>query len=138
MINKLQYEYSNNKIIPFKEKKSKFILVNNSETEIAITKLDCSQLNLDGLKCDYFFYKVLSPEFSFLELKGSKVEHALNQVENSLKILGLNNKTKRKNAFIVSTRCPLTATELQRKQLKFRRSYNTKLIVNKTPLTYSI
>lgn len=122
----------NHKKILIKDKKSSEITFSNEDC-IEITKVkvdDC--LEIEGVKCDWLL--IISQPYVevYIELKGSDVDHAFKQIENTIKFLSKDYKNVIKYCYVITTRCPLTSAQIQNKQKTFKKHYNAVLRVKKT------
>ena len=128
---------SKKKIIIFKDKKNPQTLrFNNSKEFDVIEVVVDSGLIASGqqCKCDFFLY-VSDPNYSecrehYIELKGTDLEHAIEQISETIKFLENNysstSKNKRKG-YIICNRCPMTDTQTQRFHLKMRKQFGLEL-----------
>ena len=75
------------KNILLEEKKSSKIIFSN-EKLIEVTKIQVDGcLNINGVKCDWLLI-INEPYIEiYIELKGSDVEHAFTQIENTIKLV---------------------------------------------------
>lgn len=120
----------NDPLISLKEKKSNFVLANPDRKEITEVKVDGCAIK-EGCKCDFL---LLDGTFEyFIELKGSDVKHAVEQLKASIFKLSKEPKLLRKYAFVVSTCCPLIGADIQLIQKKFKKEFNAEFVVKKTP-----
>ncbi|MGK7944357.1 MAG: hypothetical protein AB4058_07800 [Microcystaceae cyanobacterium] len=130
-------EKTNQKIICLKDPKggkSKFYLQNDSQIEVIKVKVD-GCLKIQGKRCDYLI-KIDQPIIEiYIELKGSRVQDALGQIENTIKQISHDPYRTVKLCYIIHTRCP-QSTDLQKiiKQctLRFRKEYNARLLIKKS------
>ena len=118
------------KDVPLREPKENrtYRLLNNSAKEIVIYKIDGGIINSDEvLKCDNGIYTE-DDLLILVELKGADLDHALNQISSTIKILlkQPSIKVKKLNARVVlsKVRVPdmLSTKEKQLKQL-LQKSY---------------
>ena len=125
-------EKISHKNILIEEKKSSIIVFIN-ENSIELTKVQVDGcLDIQGVKCDWLLI-INEPYIEiYIELKGSDVEHAFAQIENTMKIVSKNYKTVLKYCYIITTRCPITSTQIQVKAKSFRSKYNAVLRIKKT------
>ncbi|TAF10518.1 MAG: hypothetical protein EAZ77_03050 [Nostocales cyanobacterium] len=125
-------EKVNHKNILIEEKKSSKIIFGN-ENLIEVEKIQVDGcLDIQGVKCDWLLI-IGEPYIEiYIELKGSDVEHAFTQIENTIKLVSQDYKNVRKYCYIITTRCPLTSTQIQVKKKSFKRKYNAVLEVKKT------
>ena len=125
-------EKISHKNILIEEKKSSIIVFIN-ENSIELTKVQVDGcLDIQGVKCDWLLI-INEPYIEiYIELKGSDVEHAFDQIENTIKIVSKNYKTVLKYCYIITTRCPITSTQIQVKAKSFRSKYNAVLRIKKT------
>jgi hypothetical protein len=121
------------KLIVFSEQRSKLTLLNNDSGEVQKVQVDDCEIT-SGMRCDHLAIKA-NCEY-YIELKGQDIKHAIKQIERTIKTLS--NSNNRKISFIICTRSPLAAAEIQNLQLKFRRDFNSNLIVKNSPYTHPI
>ena len=112
------------KIIALKERRSSFHFLNPERKKVKCVKVDGCAI-IEGDKCDYLLIDSNNVEH-FVELKGPDLKHALAQLEASIRQLGKNTP---RYAFIVSTRCPLTGTDIQNAKKNFKNNFETTLIM---------
>lgn len=125
-------EKVNHKNILIEEKKSSKILFSN-ENLIEVTKIQVDGcLDIQGVKCDWLLI-VDEPYIEiYIELKGSDVEHAFTQIENTIKLVSQDYKNVRKYCYIITTRCPMSSAQIQIKAKSFKSKYNAVLKIKKT------
>lgn len=117
----------NKKQIVLSENKSRITFINKGQKDIEQVKVDgCAVKN--GLKCDYMLIEDTEMEH-FIELKGSDIDHAILQLIDTFKKLSKCAKSHNKCAYIISTRCPLTSTKIQNEKVRFKKHYNSSLII---------
>lgn len=122
----------NYKKILVKEKKSSEITFSNEDL-VEVTKVQVDNcLEIQGVKCDWLI--IISEPYIeiYIELKGSDVDHAFKQVENTIKFLSKDYKNVIKYCYVITTRCPLTSAQIQNQQKNFKKDYNAILRVKKT------
>ncbi len=124
------------KRITRKENQNQIIIENPKQFKVCVIHVDGCAIK-EGLRCDYL---VIPDEQDlkktleiYIELKGSKIRHAIEQLEETMKKLSDNPTQQEKVCIIISTRCPLTGTDIQNFKQDFKKKYNAKLEVkNKT------
>ncbi len=95
-----------------REHLSTFRVKNVKGSLIRKIQLDkCAVIN--QLSCDYLFEFPIEARQWFIELKGADIPHAIEQLCASIKQYGTPKATDRR-CYVVSTRCPLSTTEIQR------------------------
>ncbi|MCB9233487.1 MAG: hypothetical protein H6581_17655 [Bacteroidia bacterium] len=87
-----------------------------------------------GPKCDYLLIQSSGFEH-FVELKGVDIPHAFKQIEATILKLSSNPKGIEKHAYIISTSCPLTTSQIQIQKSKFKKNFNSSLLVKNSPVT---
>lgn len=128
--------------IKFEEKGSKIVFENKSNKT-------CIKVNVDGgviakntelRRCDNLLVVKQELLFSFVELKGKDIGHAIEQLEASLKNPVLNPTcAQKKKAYAVGkNQIPLTSPFVQNKQKMFKTTLCADLIVCRTPATSGI
>ena len=130
-LDKCSEKISHKNILIEEKKSSKIIFTNENSTEVTKVQVD-GCLDIQGIKCDWLLI-INEPYIEiYIELKGSDVEHAFDQIENTIKIVSKNYKTVLKYCYIITTRCPITSTQIQVKAKSFKKNYNAVLKVKKT------
>lgn len=115
----------NDKVISLKENKSCFRFLNPDQKEVKCIVVDGGAIT-DGFRCDHLLIDANKMEH-FIELKGRDIPHAVEQLEASIQQLSSNNGFK--YSFIVSTRCPLSGSDIQIFKKKFKQKYHSELII---------
>jgi len=115
------------------EERSKFILIYPSTTLVERIKVD-EQLPATILQCDYVL--LLPNQAFYIELKGSDVEHAVEQLKSTLSNLKI--KPYNKLFFIIHHHCPLPATKIQQMKTRFSKQTGYLLEVRKSPHNHSL
>jgi hypothetical protein len=114
---------------------SKFRLYNPRRSFVRIIQVDDCAVK-EGVRCDYLI--VLSNEQEiYIELKGSDVKHAVEQISRSIDLLTCNCNSIIKLCFISSTRCPINSAEIQNLKKKFRQKYNAQLVIKNGEITHT-
>jgi hypothetical protein len=107
--------------------KSKLVVSNPTRGKVIVIKVDgCVISDNVTLRCDY----ALDPQTGieiYIELKGSNINHAIEQLESTIKRLSLNPQKGPKLCIVVSTRVPRQGTNIQSLQLRFKCRYNARL-----------
>lgn len=107
------------------EKRSKITFLNPSNISVSKVIVDDCQI-IDGKRCDYL---IRYPENEhYIELKGSDVRHAFRQLERTITMLGAAGFGKRVS-YVISSRSPLSSAEIQVFRVKFRKKFQSGLIV---------
>lgn len=124
---------SSNKIYTFKENRSSLTLENIDEVVSVRIKVDGCEINDSGIRCDYL-HNAKGIEM-YIELKGQNIPHAIEQIERTMQLLSVDKKRQKKISYIICTRSPLASTEIQNYQKKFKKEYNSNLIIKSSPFT---
>lgn len=126
---------------------SKVASENGKRFEI-ISNEDFTRLRIDGClinvneqeKCDFGFIRHSTDEFYFVELKGSNIDKAFNQIVATIKLINSEFIVIPKNkrlGFIISSRVPSAGTDIKKIKQKFARDYGKNLEIKNRVLTYS-
>lgn len=107
--------------------RSKFRLLNPKRVFIKIIRVDDCAIK-EGIRCDYLLVLPSRQEI-YIELKGSDVRHAVDQIARSIDLLTCTDKSQRKLCFIATTRCPLSSAQIQNLKKKFKKEYNATLTI---------
>ncbi|MTJ14230.1 hypothetical protein FJR11_16920 [Anabaena sp. UHCC 0187] len=130
-LDKCSEKISHKNILIEEKKSSKIVFTNENSIEVTKVQVD-GCLDIQGVKCDWLLI-INEPYIEiYIELKGSDVEHAFNQIENTIKIVSKNYKTVLKYCYIITTRCPINSAQIQVKAKSFKKNYNAVLKVKKT------
>lgn len=109
--------------------KSKLVISNPSRGKVIVIKVDgCVISDNITLRCDYALYPQTGTEI-YAELKGCNVNHAIKQLESTIKRISVDPQKDPKLCIVVSTRVPKQGTNIQSLQLRFKSRYNARLRV---------
>ncbi len=115
--------------------RSKFRLHNPTRASIRVVQVDDCVVK-EGIRCDYLLV-LPSEQEVYIELKGSDVKHAVEQIAKSIDLLACNCHPVIKLCFIASTRCPINSTEIQNLKKKFRQKYNAQITIKNGEITHT-
>lgn len=121
----------NDAIIKFAEKKSVLYLSNPKKETITCVQVDGCAI-IKGVKCDHLYE--YNGEEHFLELKGSEIKHAVEQLKQSIRQLSSSTKVY---AEIVSPRSSCIGNDIQLFKKEFKKM-NVILNIHKTKTTLPI
>ena len=116
------------------EKRSKVDFKNPNLYEIREITVDKCVVT-EGIRCDYLIIADDPDVSALVELKGSDVEHAIEQLK-STHILLLEHCKKSKYWIVSSTRNPLSSTEIQFFKVKIKRLFKVDLIIGNSPVQH--
>ena len=121
--------------------RSKFRLENPQKLKIRVIQVDDCVIK-QGMRCDYLVIAPSKDKSSdsqeiYIELKGSDVKHAVEQIATTIQKLG-SDSSAFKLCFIASTRCPINSTQIQNLQKKFRKKYNAKLTIKNREIVHKV
>ncbi len=123
---------NNNRVVVAEENRMKYILENNNRKEICKIKVDDGYIQNETIKkCDYLFLNCQDNIALFIELKGSDLFKAINQINTSIDYFIDNLTDFSINARIVLTKVNVPNLENNPKYLKFIKKlkrYNGNLI----------
>jgi hypothetical protein len=129
------YEEINHPRIVFEENRSKIIFNNPEKRMFGKVEVDGCQVT-DGIRCDFLLIEPNKEHF--IELKGEDIEHATNQISRSIRQLSIDPAHVAKSSYIISSRSPLSSPEIQILKAKFRRDFNSELIVKNRILEVAV
>jgi hypothetical protein len=115
-------EYKNDQEIVLKENQSKVTFLNPKSKKIRVIRIDGCVIT-SGLRCDYAIVPNSSIEI-YVELKGSDIRHAVEQLKSTISQVSENTQRKSKLCLIISTRCPVLSAEIQNLKRHFKDKYN--------------
>ena len=121
--------------------RSKFRLKNSKKLDVRVIQVDDCVIK-QGIRCDYL---VIIPDNKkssdgseiYIELKGSDVKHAVEQLATTIKKL-TDNMSASKLCFIASTRCPINSTQIQNIKNKFKQRYKAKLTIKNGEIVHKV
>jgi hypothetical protein len=116
------------------EHRSKVVFENDERHKIDQIEVDGCAI-VDGPRCDWLINDDESQQSVFVELKGSNVPHAVQQLAHAHD--GLREIRKPNVTWIISSqRCPLTSTDVQSLTIKLRKHKGVRLILRNSPVTF--
>lgn len=74
----------------------------------------------------------------YVELKGSDIVHAVEQLESTIRLLSDNPQKIKKLCFVVSTRVPRQTTSIQQLQSQFKKKFNANFRVKNIQDEYDL
>lgn len=120
-------------VIVFAEKGRTMRFKNPQRLAVTTVQVDSCEIR-EGLRCDNMLIEASNTEH-FVELKGSDVAHACQQILATIKQLG--STTAPKHAWIVSSRVPQDDSVLQKAKLELRRK-SIKLAIKNSVHEYTL
>lgn len=111
-----------------------------SDEDFKRIKIDDCLISLNEIeKCDFGFVRISNDDFYFVELKGSNIDKALNQIISTIDYFEKNliriPKDKRLG-FIVSSKVPSAGTDVNRLKQIFAKNYGKNLEIKNRVLIY--
>ncbi|MBE9143286.1 hypothetical protein [Planktothrix mougeotii] len=129
------------KRITRKENQSQIIIENPNQFKVCVVQVDGCAIK-EGQRCDYLVIPdkqdIKRTLEIYIELKGSKILHAIEQLEATIKKLSDDPAKQEKVCIIISTRCPLAGTDIQNFKRDFKKKYNATLEVKNRTYTYCL
>jgi hypothetical protein len=129
------------RVVVFEENHRRIEFRNLQENSVRKIDLDDENLPDDfGLRCDGILVcpsEVPNHEH-YVELKGSDVGHAVEQLRNSLRKLSRDAARQPKSCYVISSRVPRAGTDIQRFQRQFRSQYVSMLYVRSREMTVTL
>lgn len=116
------------------ENRSKVVFENAKRYNIDQIEVDGCAI-VDGPRCDWLINVDTTQQSIFVELKGSNVPHAVEQLTHAHDRL---RQIRKPNVtwIVSSQRCPLTSTEVQSLTIKLRKHKGVRLILRNSPVTF--
>jgi hypothetical protein len=116
--------------IVVEENGRKFIIQNKDKKTVKIVTVDDCLIHDTRIRCDYLFEITLVGDYViYLELKGSDVEHAYNQISATIGYCSTRHKSCKKLCYIVASRVPRAGPKVQALKVKMARKHNALLNV---------
>jgi len=66
------------------------------------------------------------------------LSHGVRQIKKTIELCSSDVKNRIKRSFIICTRVPVSSAEIQNLRLKFKRDFNSDLIVKSSPHIYTL
>ena len=131
-------EYSCDPKIVLKENKSKINFLNPNQDKILTIKVDgCVISDNETLRCDYALMPSDEVEI-YVELKGSDIVHAVEQIKSTIRLLSDNPQKIKKLCFVVSTSVPAYTTTIQKLKLQFKNNFNASFYIKNIQDEYDL
>lgn len=124
--------------IKFEENKRKIIFLNPDRKDYKRVQVDgCAIDDKVTMRCDKLLVSADEHEERYVELKGTEVMHAINQLESTIVRLGEFDYNR--HAYVISTNvAPAFTTKIQQKALLFWKKYNSELLVREKQLEIAL
>lgn len=118
------------------EKRSRVEFENAKRRDVDQVEVDGCAI-VEGPRCDWLVNVDATRQSIFVELKGSNVPHAVEQLTHAHDTL---REIRKPNVswIISSQRCPLTSTEVQSLTIKLRKHKGVSLILRNSPVTFAL
>lgn len=118
---------STDSLIKFEEFNRKIIFLNPNKELYQKVQVDGCTI-IDGVKCDKLLLSADEHEERYVELKGTDVMHAIDQLEAT--ILRLGEFEDNRHSYVICTNvAPAYTTQIQKKQMLFKKRYKSELVV---------
>ena len=115
--------------IVVRERGCRFVVKNRKRISVRIVEIDDCVLT-EGLRCDWLFVATGNPTEIYVELKGSDIGHAIEQIKATIPEVSEDERSVPKHCYIVGRRVPPgVRTQVQLSRIRFRRAYNAVLTV---------
>ncbi len=146
-VNNMNYNFNvkpvNKPKIEHTKNKNTFIANNMNKKTIYDIDMD-RNVDIKEARCDYLIIEPDCNSAHFVELKGSDINHAFEQLENSMAIIEnpknkyLAGKFNKKSCYVIIHRSPAVSTKIQNKMNRFIKKLNSKLTVKTKQLEINI
>jgi hypothetical protein len=131
-------KYKCDKKIVLRANKSKITFLNPNQDQILKIEVDgCAISDNETLRCDYALIPSDEVEI-YVELKGSDIDHAVEQIKSTIRLLSDNPQKIKKLCFVVSTRVPKQTTTIQQLQSQFKKNFNASFRVKNIQDEYDL
>ncbi len=141
-------EDNSNPKIPLEEYKSKITFLNPDKITVIKIKIDGCVIKKNDplLRCDYMMIilgkntKTKDNVEIYVELKGCDINHAVKQIESTIKDLSENPNKLKKVCFVVATSSisPSLRSNMQNQKSRFKKNFSATLHIDKTPHEYNL
>lgn len=135
-VSKVCVRNTTDSVIKFEERRSVARFHNPERRAYKRVQVDGCALT-EGEKCDNMLCSEDEHEERYVELKGSDVLHAIDQLRTTIQKLGEYDGNR--SSYVVCTKvAPLYTTMIQLAKREFKARFNSSLDVTKTPLEVSL
>lgn len=128
---------TNQKIV-VKENKSTFCILNTNGNQIEKIQVDGCLLDNRVEKCDWLFFVPHSNQALYVELKGSDISKAGQQLESTIMATANRFENCIKNCYVTTSKVPKYGSPVQKLQIMLKRKYGATLKVKNNILEVSI
>ena len=119
-------------VIKFQEKRSSLRFSNENRRTCKCITVDGCAIT-DGERCDNALCSVDGRDEFYIELKGSDIIHAIEQIRAT--IIKLGEYDDNRHSYVVCTKvAPHITTKIQKAKLEFKSKFNSELLIKETPL----
>lgn len=119
--------FINYKSVVFEENKSKMELVNPTQRDLEKVCIDGCYIK-SGTRCDWLLKDVQTNSEIYIELKGTDIAHAIEQIKTTALTINSGRSVK-KTGIVVCVRCPVNSSQIQILTARLKKSVNINLIV---------
>ncbi len=123
--------------IKLEEKGRKIIFDNPNRLRYLKVQVDGCVFKAGTIKCDWLLLSADEQEERYVELKGTDVMHAIDQLAQTIDRLGEYDSNR--HVYVICTNvAPAYTTQVQKKQKLFKKTYNAELIIREKQMTVSL
>lgn len=115
------------RMLVFEENKSRMELSNKQQRQLEKTIVDGCRITT-GIRCDWLVKDIQTNSEIYIELKGTDIEHAYEQIKRTVTVIN-SGKGIKKTGVIVCVRCPINSNQIQILTARLRKSMNVNLVV---------
>jgi hypothetical protein len=115
-------------LIVVEEKGRRLVIENSTRRLIKVVTVDGCLINDKRIRCDYLFEVNTADEsVIYVELKGSDIDYAFNQLVATLGYCDTRHKTWSKECYIVASRVPRAGPKVQVLQVQMKQKHGATL-----------
>lgn len=123
--------------IKFEEKGRKIIFDNPNRLHYLKVQVDGCVFKTGMIKCDWLLLSNDEQEERYVELKGTDVMHAIDQLAQTIDRLGEYDRNR--HVYVICTNvAPAYTTQVQKKQKLFKKKYNAELVIREKQMMVSL
>jgi hypothetical protein len=122
-----------------KNSKAKLTLKNPNQLLIKVIDIDGCVIT-EGIRCDQLVI-LPSNKLIYIEFKGNDVNHAVKQIEETIRHISRICRSSRDLemiCMIACSRCPLSSTDIQKQKRLFRNKYRSQLLIKTGAIEYTV
>ncbi len=132
-------EYTEDKKISVRSRNKSFCLNNPNCRQVRKIETDLCEVLREKVRCDYIFDTVCDPVAIYLEFKGKDLDHAIEQIEESIQMWRQEHKNHNRFGYIVCAKvAPTFSAKKGATEKRIQAKYDTTLRIKCDTWTHEL